>query len=52
MRSVALDLLRQKSNIFAGYAKYRHFNDTQKAQKEYNQWTVRERQKFKRENGM
>lgn len=46
---VALEILRQKPSIIAGSSRYRHFEDPTKAQREFNDWTVRERGKFEKE---
>lgn len=46
---VALELLRQKRSIFAASSKYGYFRDNTKAQREFNDWSVRERSKFERE---
>lgn len=46
---VALEILRQRPSIIAGNSKYRHFEDPTKAQREFNNWTVRERGKFEKE---
>ena len=49
--TVALEILRQKPSIIAGSSRYRHFEDPTKAQREFNDWTVRERGKFEKETG-
>eukprot|EP00586_Coscinodiscus_wailesii_P014744 CAMPEP_0172495632 /NCGR_PEP_ID=MMETSP1066-20121228/73205_1 /TAXON_ID=671091 /ORGANISM="Coscinodiscus wailesii, Strain CCMP2513" /LENGTH=309 /DNA_ID=CAMNT_0013267423 /DNA_START=551 /DNA_END=1480 /DNA_ORIENTATION=- len=46
---VALELLRQKRSIFASSSKYGYFRDNNKAQRQFNDWAVRERSKFERE---
>jgi uncharacterized membrane protein len=46
---VALELLRRKSSITAAFSRSVHFNDANKAQREYNTWSVRERSKFEKE---
>uniref|UniRef100_A0A7S2UJC4 Uncharacterized protein n=1 Tax=Attheya septentrionalis TaxID=420275 RepID=A0A7S2UJC4_9STRA len=46
---VALELLRKKQSIVAGSSSYSHFRDFSKAQREFNNLSVRERGKFERE---
>lgn len=46
---VALELLRRKQSIVAASTKARHFRDESKAQREFNDWSIKERGKFQRE---
>lgn len=46
---VALELLRRKSSIVSGHTRYTHFRDTNKAQREFNSMSVKERSKFEQE---
>lgn len=48
---VALELLRRKQSIAAASTKARHFRDESKAQREFNDWSIKERGKFQRETG-
>jgi uncharacterized membrane protein len=47
--SVALELLRRKQSFVAGSSSYSHFKDFSKAQREFNNLSVRERGKFESE---
>lgn len=47
---VALELLRRKSSIVSGYSHYKHFRDINKAQREFNTLSVKERSKFENES--
>jgi uncharacterized membrane protein len=46
---VALELLRRKSDIVAAYTTGQNFRDESKAQREFNNMSIRERSKFQRE---
>jgi uncharacterized membrane protein len=46
---VALEILRRKSSIAAGYSRVKHFNDRNKAQRDFNSLSVEERSKFEKE---
>lgn len=47
---VALELLRQKRSIFAAETEYKHYNDANRAQRDFNNSAIRERSKFERES--
>lgn len=49
--SVALELLRRKQSIVAASTKAKHFGDESKAQREFNNLSIKERGKFQRETG-
>eukprot|EP00804_Cyclotella_cryptica_P018765 CCRYP_007248-RB/>CCRYP_007248-RB protein AED:0.04 eAED:0.04 QI:767/1/1/1/0.66/0.5/4/958/270 len=46
---VALELLRRKQSIVAASTKAKHFGDESKAQREFNNLSIKERGKFQRE---
>lgn len=46
---VALELLRQKRTVFAANAKYNHYRDGDKAQRDFSTYAIQERSKFDRE---
>ena len=46
---VALELLRRKSSISAASTRSKHFRDRQKAERDYNQLSIKERSKFEQE---
>ncbi len=46
---VSLELMRQKSNIFAANTEYKHFSSAQGAEKYYNKAALKERSKFDKE---
>ncbi len=48
--SVALELLRQKHSIFAANTKYTHYNNGEKAQRDFSNLAITERSKFERES--
>lgn len=45
----ALELLRRKSSIIGASTEYQHFRDRQRAQREFNSLSVKERSKFEKE---
>ena len=48
---MALELLRRKQSIVAASTKAKHFGDESKAQREFNNLSIKERGKFQRETG-
>jgi uncharacterized membrane protein len=46
---VALELLRRKSAIVSASTRYKHFGDRNKAQRDFNELSIRERGKFEQE---
>jgi uncharacterized membrane protein len=46
---VALELLRRKSSIVSASTRSKHFRDRQKAERDFNQVSVKERSKFEQE---
>ena len=49
LSQVALELLRQRRSIFAANSKSEHFNNADKAIRDYNQIAINQRSKFERE---
>merc|ERR1712232_319271 len=47
---VALELLRQRRSIFAANTKYTHYNNSDKAQRDFSNLAITERSKFDRES--
>lgn len=47
---VALELLRQKRSAFAASSKYTHYQNSDKAQRDYSALAIQERSKFERES--
>jgi uncharacterized membrane protein len=46
---VALELLRRKSSIVSASSRYKHFGDRNKAQRDFNELSIKERGKFEQE---
>lgn len=46
---IALELLRRKSSIISAATEYRHFRNREKAQREFNSLSIKERGKFEQE---
>jgi len=46
---VSLELLRQRQSVVSASSSYSHYNDYNKAQRDYNKLSIRERSKFQRE---
>jgi uncharacterized membrane protein len=46
---IALELLRRKSSIISASTEYQHFNNREKAQREFNALSIKERGKFEQE---
>jgi len=47
---VALELLRRKDSIVSASTRYKHFNDRNKADRDFNSLSIKERGKFEQEN--
>ena len=46
---VALELLRQRRSIFAAKSEYKHYSNSDKATRDYNQIAIQQRSKFEKE---
>lgn len=46
---VALELLRQKKSVFAASTEYKHYRDSEKAEREFSTRAIQERSKFESE---